>query len=236
MPYSPAMRRFCAVGSKAWNRVHFHTLLEPSGRGEWLFIDEPAKLSQETLEDFKPEFIFFLHWSWIVPAEVHDQFECVVFHMTDLPYGRGGSPLQNLIVRGHRETQLSAIKMTSTLDGGPIFMKCPLSLEGSTAEEIYVRASKLSCELALRIIDDSPIPRPQTGEPTEFKRRKPKEGSIHNAESLEQIHDFIRMLDADGYPPAFLEYGGFRLEFRRSSRYHDRVVAEVTIRRPGESS
>jgi methionyl-tRNA formyltransferase len=126
--------------------------------------------------------------------------------------------------------------MTSTLDGGPIFMKCPLSLEGSTAEEIYVRASKLSCELALRIIDDSPIPRPQTGEPTEFKRRKPKEGSIHNAESLEQIHDFIRMLDADGYPPAFLEYGGFRLEFRRSSRYHDRVVAEVTIRRPGESS
>jgi methionyl-tRNA formyltransferase len=44
------------------------------------------------------------------------------------------------------------------------------------------------------------------------------------------------MLDADGYPPAFLEYGGFRLEFRRSSRYHDRVVAEVTIRRPGESS
>jgi methionyl-tRNA formyltransferase len=43
------------------------------------------------------------------------------------------------------------------------------------------------------------------------------------------LHDFIRMLDADGYPHAFLEYGKFRLEFSRSALYEGRVVADVRI-------
>jgi methionyl-tRNA formyltransferase len=37
------------------------------------------------------------------------------------------------------------------------------------------------------------------------------------------------MLDAEGYPRAFLEYGGFRLEFSRSALYDGRIVADVKI-------
>ena len=47
--------------------------------------------------------------------------------MTDLPYGRGGSPLQNLIVRGHKHTMISAIKCVKELDAGPIYLKKPLT-------------------------------------------------------------------------------------------------------------
>ena len=56
-------------------------------------------MSSETLAQIKPDFVFFPHWSWLIPEEIHSRFDCVIFHMTDLPYGRGGSPLQNLIVR-----------------------------------------------------------------------------------------------------------------------------------------
>ena len=42
--------------------------------------------------------------------------------MTDLPFGRGGSPLQNLIVRGYKETMLSAIKCVGEVDAGPIYI------------------------------------------------------------------------------------------------------------------
>ena len=31
--------------------------------------------------------------------EIHENYKCIIFHMTDLPFGRGGSPLQNLISR-----------------------------------------------------------------------------------------------------------------------------------------
>jgi methionyl-tRNA formyltransferase len=47
----------------------------------------------------------------------------------------------------------------------------------------------------------------------------------------------IRMLDADGYPRAFLNYSGFRFEFSRSALYDGRVVADVRItpiRKDGE--
>ena len=43
--------------------------------------------------------------------------------MTDLPFGRGGSPLQNLIVRGFEETMTSAIKVTKGIDTGDIYLK-----------------------------------------------------------------------------------------------------------------
>ena len=60
--------------------------------------------------------------------------------MTDLPYGRGGSPLQNLIVRGHSETKISALKVEKKLDTGDIYLKKNLSLEGS-AQKIFQRAN-----------------------------------------------------------------------------------------------
>ncbi len=56
--------------------------------------------------------------------------------MTDLPYGRGGSPLQNLIQRGHTSTMLTALRCGAGLDTGDVYLKQPLSLHGS-AEEIF---------------------------------------------------------------------------------------------------
>ncbi|MFW5697659.1 MAG: methionyl-tRNA formyltransferase, partial [Fimbriimonadaceae bacterium] len=165
---------FVAVGCKSWNRVHYETLLKPHGRGEWHYIGEKSELTRAALDALKPKYVFFLHWSWIVPAEIYENHRCVVFHMTDLPYGRGGSPLQNLIVRGHRETKLSALQMTGELDAGPIYLKRPLSLEGSSAEEIYIRAGELSCEMARAIAKDDPEPVRQSGEVTEFRRRTPE--------------------------------------------------------------
>lgn len=43
--------------------------------------------------------------------------------MTDLPYGRGGSPLQNLIVRNHYKTKISEIRVKKEIDSGPIYLK-----------------------------------------------------------------------------------------------------------------
>ena len=64
-------------------------------------VRERQGLSLEALRAIDPDFVFFPHWSWLIPEDIHGRFECVIFHMTDVPYGRGGSPLQNLIVRGH---------------------------------------------------------------------------------------------------------------------------------------
>jgi len=90
----------------------------------------------------KLKYVFVPFWSWYIPPTIYKHWNVVIFHMTDLPYGRGGSPLQNLIVRGHTKTVISALKCTKGIDAGPIYCKSPLSLEGS-AENIYDRADMI---------------------------------------------------------------------------------------------
>jgi methionyl-tRNA formyltransferase len=148
--------------------------------------------------------------------------------MTDVPYGRGGSPLQNLILAGHTESKLTALRMTEEMDSGPVYVKKSLDLHGS-AEEIYKRAGKLSVEIINWLIDANPDPVVQKGEVVNFQRRKPEQSLLPNAGELESIYDFIRMLDADGYPHAFLEYGDFRLEFRKAQRQGNALISEVKI-------
>jgi len=227
-------KSYLVLGCKPWNRRVFDESLRRLP-GCWNYIGSPEDLSLDLVEQISPRYIFSLHWSWKVPQELVDRFECVCFHMTDVPYGRGGSPLQNLIVRGYRETQLTALRMTAEFDAGPVYMKEPLSLEGG-AEEIYCRASRLSAEMIQRIIQREPKPLPQQGEPVTFKRRKPEDSEIKGAASLEELHDLIRMLDAEGYPRAFLHQAGFRFEFSRPALYDGRLVADVRITRENEKS
>jgi methionyl-tRNA formyltransferase len=196
--------------------------------GTWTYVGRREDLTPACVNKLAPRCLFFLHWSWIVPVAIVDHHECVCFHMTDVPYGRGGSPLQNLILRGHRETQLTALRMTRQLDAGPVYLKETLSLSGS-AEAILTRATHLSADMMLRIVTERPAAVDQSGEPVVFERRRPEQSRLPHVEDLDRLYDFIRMLDADGYPHAFLEHDGCRFEFRRAERCDGRVEAAVTI-------
>src|SRR6202030_3280786 len=104
--------------------------------------------------------------------------------------------------------KISALKCTASLDAGPVYLKRSLALCGS-ATEIYIRASELIEDMIAEIVNTSPEPKEQQGEPTIFLRRTQKEGNIAELNDLRQIYDYIRMLDAEGYPNAFLEIGAF---------------------------
>ena len=82
--------------SKGWFNLKpiLHNTLEVK------VIRNKSELSYNLLEKFNPDFLFFTHWSWIVPKKIHKKYSCVVFHTAPLPYGRGGSPIQNLIING----------------------------------------------------------------------------------------------------------------------------------------
>src|SRR5262249_44506508 len=105
--------------------------------------------------------------------------------------------------------------------------------------EIYLRASFLAARMIRHLIDEQIQPVPQTGEVVVFKRRTPEESRIPSVTDLDKLYDFIRMLDAEGYPQAFAELGKLKIELSRASLYSDRIVAAVTIRltdEPDESS
>ena len=220
--------RFVVAGCKPWNRHVFDDTITHFN-GDWVFVETPDELDATLRIAPAPRFVFFLHWSWIVPERVVETFECVNFHMTDLPFGRGGSPLQNLIALGYEETVMTAFRMTGGLDEGPVYLKRPFSLCGG-AEEIYIRSSRLCAEMIHEILKNRPAPSHQKGEVTLFRRRKPAESEIPmDLKDLREIYDRIRMLDAEGYPHAFIRFGAFALTFRRAALYDRKVVADVEI-------
>ena len=218
------------TSNRKWNKEIFKKLSISHTTYNWFWIDDKDNLKVKFLDKIKPKYIFFPHWSFKIPDEIYSKFQCIVFHMTDLPYGRGGSPLQNLILNKKNKTKISAIKVNKQIDSGPIYLKKELELNG-TAKEIFLRAGIVIEKMIKEILALNPKPKNQDGEPYFFKRRKPKQSNIKELDNLEDCYDFIRMLDCDGYPKAFFETNSLRFEFENAlfNKKNSKLLANVRI-------
>lgn len=219
------------VTVKSWNIKAAKEFILQNPDKKIYLITKKEELQPEKVNTIRPRYLFFPHWSWKIPQEIYEKNECVIFHMTDLPYGRGGSPLQNLIIRGYKETKISAIRACGQMDAGPIYMKTNLSLFGS-AERIFERANKIIFNKMIPfIIKNQPKPYPQKGKIVMFQRRAPKESNIKNLNNLSTVFDYIRMLDADGYPLAFIDTKSFHIEFFDAKKNKGSVITKAIIKK-----
>lgn len=183
------------------------------------------------VEALQPDFVFAPHWNSFIPDSITSSFETVIFHTAPLPIGRGGSPIQNLILSGYSIAPVNALKATSGLDAGPIFAKQDVSLEGSLSQ-IFKRMNGAVNSLIFQMLTNKLEPIEQVGDPTYFNRRSPEQSKVEfQGRSLTEIYDHIRMLDADSYPRAFINAGEYTLEFSKSELLvKDAVKATVTIK------
>jgi len=227
--YPVQERPLVLLSNRPWNSSLAERLSQRLNR-HVTRITKPSELRPEVIATKDPQWVFVTHWNNWIPKSIWGTWPTVIFHMTDLPYGRGGSPLQNLIKRKHRATKITAILCDNGLDTGDIYLKEDLSLEGS-AEEIFLRADKIIEHMIEEIVRTEPVPIPQVGTPELFKRRTPSQSNIDTcpAGDVDAWYDHIRMLDATGYPHAFLEANGMRLELRRVSQRSDGLYADVKI-------
>jgi methionyl-tRNA formyltransferase len=203
------------------------------GKYEVILITTKEELSCKLIKKYDPDYIFFPHWSWIIPEIIYENFECIVFHMTDLPFGRGGSPLQNLILRKVYNTKIAAIRVEKGLDAGKIYLKEDFFIGLGSAEEIFIEASKISFRMIELIIEEKLVPQAQEGEAVYFKRRKTEESNMSEVglQNLDEVYDFIRMLDGEGYPKAFLKMEKFKIEFSDVHRKGDSLSGRFEIER-----
>ena len=200
--------RFIICDSKGW----FNLNSDIQKKNQIKLITKKSDLNIELLKDFNPRYIFFIHWSWIVDAKIYSSYESIVFHTAPLPYGRGGSPIQNLILRGFKSSPVCALKMIKELDSGPIYSKIEISLEGSL-NEIFKRLNNVINDLIRKITTKNIIPTEQVGNEFLFKRLTEEDNEIPSNLNLEEIYDRIRMVDDDKYPNAYIKYGDNKIEF-----------------------
>jgi len=226
-------KRIAIATIKSWNIKNAYKFKELyKDKCEVIILTNKEKFTENTIAKFNPEWIFYPHWSWLIPPEIYNKYNCVLFHITDLPFGRGGSPLQNLIFRKIYNTKISAIKVVKEIDAGSVYLEENFSIKNGSAGEIFNKASKIIFfKMIPFIIDKNPQPIEQMGEIVTFERRKPEESELKLADikSLEDFYDFVRMLDGEGYPKAFLKFNKFRIEFSKAQLKLNRLVGRFEI-------
>ena len=73
---------------KTWNYNNLNLFIEKyKDIYEIFFCKNQIDLNLDFLDKINPQYIFFPHWSFIIPGAIYNKYNCIVFHMTDLPYG-----------------------------------------------------------------------------------------------------------------------------------------------------
>ena len=228
------MKNIIIATIKEWNIENYFKLKEKYGH-EFNFhlISNSEALTEEFIQKINPNYIFFLHWSWIIPKNIYNNFNCVLFHMTDLPYGRGGSPLQNLIMNKVYKTKISAIKVSENIDSGDIYLKESLDISTGSAQNIFKRSSQITFEKMIpEFLSSKLSAKEQSGEIVTFKRRTPEQSSIKTVKdlSLTSLYDFIRMLDGEGYPKAYIEIENIKIEFSQADKTDTQLRGKFEVK------
>ena len=213
------------VTKKIWNKKNFTRKIKKN-------FKVTNNLNQKILRKIKPKIIFVIHWSKIIRKNIFSKFYCIQFHASHLPYGRGGSPIQNLILRGFKKTKISAFVIKNKkLDSGPILLQKNFVLSGK-GNQIYQRLEKTCLKMVSEISKKTTLlEKKQKGKTYYFKRRKPNASNLNknNFKDINQVYDFIRMLDAEGYPSAFVNSKNLNIKFKNAKLNKNILKADVEI-------
>jgi len=181
------------------------------------------------------DYVFFPHFSKLVPKSFYSRFVCVGFHVGNLPEDRGGSPIQNKILRGEYKTFVNAFKIDSSIDGGPVYEQKEIDLETGNITQIIENVSQVIASMIAKIVSEKTEPIPQLSSPTRFRRLTKKDSKFNFGElSVKQIFDRIRMVDGLDYPRAELECQSKLFKFTNARLENEVLVFECEVRNDPE--
>ncbi len=220
------MKNLVIACSKSW--FNKHTKSNEFLKLPITNITSKEDLNLKFLRDINPKYIFFPHWSWKVDKSIYQEYECVAFHTAPLPYGRGGSPIQNLIIRGFKNSPICALRMNHDIDSGPIYTKREICLEGDL-RDIFKRMAEKIEEMIINICYEEPTPINQEGQVKLFSRLSYADNEIESSMSQKEIYDRIRMVDADDYKKAFIKFGKKRIILSNATLKNNYLKADIKI-------
>lgn len=136
----------------------------------------------------------------------------LVVHESELPKGRGFSPLSWQILEGKGRIPICLVEAVSEADAGSVIYRDWLIFMGHELIGEMRRAQGAgTIALCHRFVAEQAPPKgePQTGEPSFYPRRRPSDSKIDANRSIADQFDLLRIVDNDRYP-AWFEFRGHR--------------------------
>jgi methionyl-tRNA formyltransferase len=201
------MIKILCVGYRKWALKIYKKLAQNYDDGDVYIIESREEYSDSFVIDYNPDFILFYGWSWKVNKDIINNYKCIMLHPSKLPKYRGGSPIQNQIIRGENDSAVTLFLMNRDMDSGPIVFQEPLSLSGKISD-IFDRIENLGYKGTMQFLNNPTDGVEQKNdEASYFVRRLEGQSEITldeiKNESAEYLYNKIRML-GDPYPNAFV--------------------------------
>lgn len=157
--------------------------------------------------------LFLVSCTHYIKKELRDLYRRVwVIHESDLPKGRGWSPLAWQILEGRNEIPVSILEAEEAIDAGRLLAKDTLVLQGhELADEIQEKLFRVK----LRLMDyalgnkDHHLTE-QRGPVSYYPKRVPADSQLNPKLSIADQFDLLRICEPRF--PAFFEYRGHKYE------------------------
>ena len=193
------------VGYRDWAKEIYTQLVKD--RSHIFYSFDEFNYNEKIIQAVSPDIVLYYGWSSIIGDEMISKFRCLMLHPSPLPKYRGGSPLQNQIIRGEKDSAVTIFQMSNGIDDGPLLAQAPISLEGSL-DDIFSRIIEVGVQETRRILKgEYRLTDQNHKDATFFKRRTPQQSEITIEElqtsTAEELYNKVRMLD-DPYPNAYI--------------------------------
>jgi methionyl-tRNA formyltransferase len=199
------MKKVMICGYRDWS-YELYSRLEYTYDCDMVYIDDKDFL-ESSIEEIKPDIIFFVGWSWIIKQDIVDKYNCVCLHPSPLPKYRGGSPIQHQIINGEKESAVTLFKIDDGIDTGDILYQENFSLDGNL-NDIFQRVIDIGVNGVCSILeDDCEVVKQNEEDSTTYKRRTKNMSEIEINDfqnyTAKDLYNKIRALQ-NPYPNAFV--------------------------------
>lgn len=130
----------------------------------------------------------------------------LVVHESNLPEGKGWSPVTWQILEGKSTIPVTLFEAAPSIDSGQIYSQAYISLDGTELlDEIKHQQGIVTQSLILNFIESLPEvkSRPQNGNESFYPRRGPDDSRLDIHKSIYEQFDLLRVCDNERYPAHF---------------------------------
>jgi len=187
-----------------------------------------SSIQTKNLQYHNYDFVFVFRWPYIITPDKLQQSTFIGFHTSNLPHGRGGSPIQNQILDGIEISCVNAIQLDNKLDAGPIFESIPISLQGSI-DDVWRIIGFAVTEMIPKIINGTCHPQQQDNIDNIKSYKRRTDNKFGQTKNLYDAYRFIQMLDGENYPNAYIEIGNYKIELTRASLQSEKIICDAKI-------
>ena len=160
------------------------------------------------------DLLFLISCAELIGQPVRELYRnTLVIHASDLPRGRGWSPLVWQVLEGKKEITVSMIEAVDAVDAGPVWRRVTVRLAG---HELFDEICSALFDAEIKLMDwavchvpaGTPVPQ-EAGDATYYRKRTPEDSRLDPAKTIAEQFDLLRVCDPVRYP-AFFELRGKR--------------------------